>query len=592
MPEKPVPEGRAPAPAQPAAGEPPAEEAHWGREVVPGTAGGHPCLTYARRPGSLAELLSGTGRWAEREFLVQGERRLSYGAFTGAVARVAAYLRGLGVRPGQRVMLLGFNQIEWVVAFWAAQTLGAVAVLGNAWWSGAETAAALDQAAPVLVLASESRPGGAAPLAPAARVLGLDALRPLVDGGPAAPRPAAPDPVPVAEDDPALIMFSSGTTGTARGVVMSHRSVIANLQNLLVLTGRLPTELPPGHPGTVSLLSVPLFHLAGIQTSCTTMLTGGKLVFLSGRFDPAEVLALIERERVRVWGSVPTMVSRVLDHPGLTRRDTSSLRSVPMGGAAVSPELRQRVAASFPGVKSGAGSLYGLTEAGGVLAAGSGPDLDDRPGCVGRALPVVELRIAGPGPDGVGEIQARTPTATDGYLGDPAPLADPDGWISTGDLGRIEEPGWLYVTGRSKDIIIRGGENVACAHVERALLRHPDVLEAVAVGLPDADLGEEVGAVVVLRPGARAGLAELRRHAGTELARFEHPARWWLRRGPLPVNATGKILRREIRSDWLARGAGDLADLAGRAESAPGDTALQRTDRPGSPADAESSRRP
>jgi len=556
---EPVPAG--PVPAGPVAGESADEEARWGREVVPGTAGGHPCLTYARRPGSLAELLSGTGRWAEREFLVQGERRLSYGAFTGAVARVGAHLRGLGVRPGERIMLLGFNQIEWVVAFWAAQTLGAVAVLGNAWWSEAETAAALDQAAPVLVLASESRPGGAVPPAGTARVLGLDALRPLVDGGqPAALGPAALDPAPVAEDDPALIMFSSGTTGTARGVVMSHRSVIANLQNLLVLTGRLPTELPPGHPGTVSLLSVPLFHLAGIQTSCTTLL--------------------------------PTMVSRVLDHPDLTRRDTSSLRSVPMGGAAVSPELRQRVAASFPGVKSGAGSLYGLTEAGGVLAAGSGPDLDQRPGCVGRALPVVELRIAGPGPDGVGEIQARTPTATDGYLGDPVPLADPDGWISTGDLGRIEEPGWLYVTGRSKDIIIRGGENVACARVEQALLRHPDVLEAAAVGLPDADLGEEVGAVVVLRPGARARVAELRGHAGTELARFERPARWWLRRDPLPVNATGKILRREIRSAWLARGAGDLADLAGSAEPAPGDTALQRTDRPGSCADAEPSRRP
>jgi long-chain acyl-CoA synthetase len=574
------------------------DEPRWGREVVPGTAGGHPCLTYARRPGSMAELLSGAGRWAEREFLVQGERRLSYGAFTGAVARVAAHLRGLGLRPGERIMLLGFNQIEWVAAFWAAQTLGAVTVLGNAWWSEAETAAALDQAAPVLVLASQ--PASLESPACAARVLGLDTLRPLVDGGgPAGPEAAAaglaapdPDPVPVAEDDPALIMFSSGTTGTARGVVMSHRSVIANLQNLLVLTGRLPTELPPGHPGTVSLLSVPLFHLAGIQTSCTTLLTGGRLVFLSGRFDPAEVLALIENERVRVWGSVPTMVSRVLDYPGLTRRDTSSLRSVPMGGAAVSPELRQRVAASFPGVKSGAGSLYGLTEAGGVLAAGSGPDLDDRPGCVGRALPVVELRIARPGPDGVGEIQARTPTATDGYLGDPAPLADPDGWISTGDLGRIEEPGWLYVTGRSRDIIIRGGENVACAHVEQALLRHPDVLEAAVVGLPDADLGEEVGAVVVLRPGARAGVAELRRHAGTELGRFERPARWWLRRGPLPVNATGKILRREIRSGWLARGAGDLADLAGRAEPAPGNTALQRTDRPGSPADAEPSRRP
>jgi long-chain acyl-CoA synthetase len=252
------------------------------------------------------------------------------------------------------------------------------------------------------------------------------------------------------------------------------------------------------------------------------------------------------------------MVSRVLDHPDLSRRDTSSLRSVPMGGAAVSPELRQRVAASFPGVRSGAGSLYGLTEAGGVLAAGSGRDLDDRPGCVGRALPVVELRIAGAGPDGVGEIQARTPTQTDGYLGDPEPLAGPDGWISTGDLGRIEEPGWLYVTGRSKDIIIRGGENIACAHVERSLLRHPEVLEAAAVGLPDADLGEQVGAVVVLAPGAAADLAALRAHAGRELARFEQPARWWLRRDPLPVNATGKILRREIRAEWLARGGADL----------------------------------
>ena len=180
---------------------------------------------------------------------------------------------------------------------------------------------------------------------------------------------------------------------------------------------------------------MPLFHLAGIQTSCPALLTGGTVVFLSGRFDPAEVLPLIERERVRVWGSVPTMVSRVLDHPDLACRDVSSLRSVPMGGAAVSPELRQRVAASFPGVRAGAGSLYGLTEAGGVLAAGSGRDLDDRPGCVGRALPVVELRIAPAGPDGVGEIQARTPTQTDGYLGDPEPLADPDGWISTGDLG-------------------------------------------------------------------------------------------------------------------------------------------------------------
>jgi long-chain acyl-CoA synthetase len=336
--------------------------------------------------------------------------------------------------------------------------------------------------------------------------------------------------------------------------------VVANLQNLLVLTGRLPNELPAGHRGTVSMLSVPLFHLAGVQISCTTLLSGGSLIFLKGRFDAAEVLQLIERERVRVWGSIPTMVSRVLDHPDFAKWDTSTVTSIPMGGAAISPELRQRVAAAFTNVRGRVGSLYGLTEAGGVLAAGSGQDVRDRPGCVGRALPVVELRIQNPDAEGVGEIQARTPTVTDGYLGETGGIADADGWVSTGDLGRLEEPNWLYVTGRAKDIIIRGGENIASAHVERGLLAHPDVLEAAAVALPHPDLGEEVGAAIVLRPGAAADVEGVRAAAAQSLARFELPTRFWVRRTPLPTNAAGKVLRREIRDAWLARGAHDITE--------------------------------
>jgi long-chain acyl-CoA synthetase len=361
---------------------------------------------------------------------------------------------------------------------------------------------------------------------------------------------------PADEDAPALIMFSSGTTGAPKGVLMSHRAVVANIQNLLLLTGRLPDELPDAHPGTVSMLSVPLFHLAGIQVSCTTLLSGGSLVFLEGRYDPAEVLRLIEAERVRVWGSIPTMVTRVLDHPDLAVRDVSSVTSVPMGGSAVSPELRERVAAAFPGMRARnrVGSLYGLTEAGGVLAAGSGRDVAGRPGCVGRALPVVELRIADPDAEGVGEIQARTPTSTGGYLGEPGGIADADGWIPTGDRGRLDDEGWLYVTGRSKDIVIRGGENVACVHVEDVLLTHPDVLEAAVVALPHPDLGEDVGAAVVLRPGATVSPDELAAHARTRLARFEVPGAWWVRRDPLPLNASGKVLRREVRREWLDRG--------------------------------------
>ncbi|MEV7379575.1 class I adenylate-forming enzyme family protein [Streptomyces lydicus] len=524
-------------------------DSRWGREVSSTVVNGYPCRAYTPRPASVAELLLEARRWSEREFLVQGERRLTSEAHERAVARLAAHLRSQGIHTGTRVMLLSFNQIEWVVAFWALQSLGAVAVLGNAWWSEEEANAAVTLADPALVITN--RRLGSTP------TLSFDVLRSIVDSD----EPAELELAEVAEDDTALIMFSSGTTGAAKGVVMSHRSVVANLHNLLALTGRLPNELPPDHPGTVSMLSVPLFHLAGIQISCTTLLSGGSLIFLSGKFDPAEVLTLIEKERVRVWGSVPTMVSRVLDHPDFTKRDTSSVTSVPMGGSAISPELRQRVAASFAGVKSRVGSLYGLTEAGGVLAAGSGRDIQARPGCVGRALPVVELRIKDPDSDGIGEIQARTPTATSGYLGEAGGIADADGWIGTGDLGRIEEPNWLYVTGRSKDIIIRGGENIACGHVERALLTHPDVIEAAAVALPHSDLGEEVGIAVVVRAGTEPDIDGLRAYAGDRLARFEVPTRWWLTRTSLPTNPTGKILRREVRDTWVELGGENIVEV-------------------------------
>lgn len=514
----------------------------WGREVERANVAGHCCLVYSRRPRSVADLLLDARRWGDREYLVQGERRLGRVAFELAVARVAAGLRERGAGVGDQVLLLGFNSIEWLVAFWALQAIGAVPALGNAWWSDEEVQHAVGQANPVLAITDRE-------ISPKVNRLTIADVRALADGGDDQAQPRL-EPAPVAEDDLALTMFSSGTTGSAKGVLMSHRSVVANIQNLLLLTGRLPGELPADHPGTVSLLSVPLFHLAGIQVSLNTLLSGGRVVFLPGKFDPGEVLRLIEAERVRVWGSIPTMVSRVLDHPDFAAYDTSSVASVPMGGAAVSAELRARVSEQFTGVKTRVGSLYGLTEAGGVLAAGSGADISARPGAVGRALPVVELAIRQAGPDGTGEIIARTPTMTSGYLGDPEPIVDPDGWVPTGDLGRIDDDGWLYVTDRSKDIIIRGGENIAAVHVEQALLKHPDVLEAAVVGRPHPDLGEEVAAAVVLRPGAVAGPATLRAHAESQLGRYEVPSSWWIHPGPLPTNPSGKILRRVVRDEW------------------------------------------
>jgi long-chain acyl-CoA synthetase len=519
--------------------------ARWSREVVDGVVNGHPCRVYAQRPRSLGELVLDAQRWGERPFLVQGERRLSGDQHAQAVARVAQALRARGVQAGQRVMLLGYNHIEWLVSFWALQCCGATAVLGNAWWSDEETGHAIAQAQPALVI-TDRGPDRALP-ADTPR-LAFAELRPLVEAG----EPLALELAQVPEDAPALVLFSSGTTGQAKGVLMSHRGVIANIQNLLVLQGRLPTELPAEHPGTVSLMTMPLFHLAGIQVSFMTLLSGGKLVFTEGRFDPLQVLRLIEAEKVRAWGAVPTMVARVIHHEDFGRFDTGSVASIPMGGAAIPHELRAEIAAAFPKTAKRVGSMYGLTEAGGVLAAGSGAELEGRPNCVGKPLASVEVRIRQPDAQGVGEIVARTPTATLGYLGEADAVCDEEGWIASGDLGRFDEDGFLYVVGRSKDTIIRGGENIASQHVERCLRMHPAVLEAAVVPLPHADLGEEVGAAIVLREGVDASVEELEQHAKQHLARFEVPTRWWLRRDALPTNASGKVVKRELVADWPA----------------------------------------
>ena len=198
------------------------------------------------------------------------------------------------------------------------------------------------------------------------------------------------------EEQPAIVLFTSGTTGAPKAASLSHRSVIANQQNFLVATRRLPSELAPDHDGAIALVTVPLFHMGGIQSILATLLTGGKLVLHVGRFDAAIILRLIETERIQSWGGVPTMIGRVIDHPDLSLRDTSSLRSVTVSGTHVSPQLIDHVRQAFPTARRNAGTIYGMTEAGGTLTAATGKDLVSRPGTVGRPFPVVELKIEAP----------------------------------------------------------------------------------------------------------------------------------------------------------------------------------------------------
>jgi long-chain acyl-CoA synthetase len=520
----------------------------WGTEIGRRQDGAIPFLMYSPRRRHLVELLDDVARWPGRTLVVQGERRVSTEQFLGAVAELAEQLAADGIGPGDRVVLLAPNSPEWMVAFWAVVATGAIVVPGNGWWSAEEIAHAVALVGPELVICDDARRDR---LGTGFRRLAIEEVRTIVEG--ATPRTSPPAPLPGHEDEAAVIVFTAGTTGLPKGAVLPHRSIIANLPNMLATSKRLPHTLSPDVPGQVSLHTFPLFHIGGIQVMCFSMLTGGTMVFLEGRFESGKVLDLVERERINLWGAIPTMAIRILDDPSLAERDLSSLRSLSLGGSAVNAQLVQRLRASFPNLTRGVSANYGMTEAGGSVASAAAAVMTEHPGTSGSPLPVVELRIDRPDAEGAGEILVRSPGQMLGYWGEDedSPI-DHEGFLHTGDLGALRD-GLLWVVGRSKDVIIRGGENIAAAHVESVLLAHPSVAEVAAIALPHESWGEEVAATVVLRAGALTSASELAEFASARLAHFAVPTHWWLRSEPLPVNAAGKVDKRVLAGEWADR---------------------------------------
>ena len=518
----------------------------WGTEIVR-REDGIPFLVYEPRRTDAAELLDDVRHWGNRVHLVRGAERMTFAELLDLVPRTAAVLAEHGVGPGDRVMLLAFNSVEWIVAFWATLAAGAVVVLANPWWSEEEARHALRAVDVALVLAD---PRSARLLPAEVPVLEVSELAAQAREPGRAPLPR---PAPAGEDTPAIILFTSGTSGPPKGAVLPHRSVIALQHALLHVTRQLPHLLADDFPREVALQSGPLFHIGGVQALVRQLLLGGTLVFPAGKFDPTEVLDLMEAEGVHRWGGVPTMVSRVLNDPTIEGRDLSTVRAISLGGAPVLPELVARVKTRFPNVERGVSQVYGLSEGGGTLTAASGRDLAERPGTAGRALPIVELRIDRADEQGTGEVVARTPTVMLGYWGQPSDgVVDEDGWVHTGDVGHIDADGYLFITGRLKDLIIRGGENIAAPHVEDVLLKHPDVREVAVCGRPDPDLGEIVAAAVVVAPDSPVAVAELRAFAAEHLAYFEVPTSWWIRAEALPANDVGKVRKRDLLAAWPA----------------------------------------
>ncbi|HEY8153763.1 MAG TPA: class I adenylate-forming enzyme family protein [Myxococcota bacterium] len=545
-------------------------------EVAEAEVRGQKLKVFRRTPPSLRELFATARARGEAVFLVYEDERWS---FADTMVRVdalgAALVSRYGIQPGDRVAIAMRNYPEWVVAFAAITSIGAVSVSLNAWWTSEELDYALRDSGSRVVIADAERLARIAPL-PLAKQLGMIGVR----AGDALPAGAerwedvvvlgAPLPeATVLPEMDATILYTSGTTGHPKGAVSTHRAVLSALLAFAcraAINGVLGEGAPKDHPWPTSfVLVVPLFHVTGcvpVMLSCFA--AGCKLVMMY-KWDSARALELIEREHVTNFVGVPTQSWDLIECPDFKRRDTSSLVNVGGGGAPAPPELVRRVDRSFRVARPNIG--YGMTETNAYGPGNSGDDYLRKPTSCGRVVPIVELRVTDPegrvlGPGEVGEIWFRGPNLIRGYWGKPEATAETivDGWLRSGDIGRIDDEGFVYVQDRAKDMVLRAGENVYCAEVEAAIYEHPAVYEAAVFGVPHERLGEEVAVAIVLKPGASLEPEALRAFLGKHLAPFKIPTRFELRAEALPRNPAGKILKRSLRDELVAQGSAEVVD--------------------------------
>jgi acyl-CoA synthetase (AMP-forming)/AMP-acid ligase II len=512
---------------------------------------------FARRPRSLREIVERSVVHGDAEYLVFGDRRVTFAEHARAVASTAAALQArFDVGRGDRVAILAANCPEWLVTFWATVSLGAVAVGMNGWWAGDEIRYALADCEPAVLVADRKRlarldgPGPPCPV--------LEVERDLADLWRHDPTAALPT-VAIDEDDPAVILYTSGTTGRPKGAVHSHRNVLALVMVMQLSAERgalLAPEPPGGRPERMkSFITYPMFHVSGLHNSAVMALAqGNTVVYHVGRFDAGEALRTIERERCTAFSVVATTAWRVVNHPDVATRDLSSVIQMGGGAAPISGALQQRLREVFPNAAARLGIGYGLTESTSLATTAGAADLLANPDTVGRAIPTtqVEIRDADgrPLPAGEqGEIWVRSPLVMREYWRNPEATAEairPGRWLRTGDIGHMEGD-QLILASRRNDLILRGAENVYPAEIENCLEAHPGVREAVVVGVPHEELGQEVKAVVVPEDPGPGGVAvtagDLRAYVAERLAYFKVPSLWELRSEPLPRNATGKVLR-------------------------------------------------
>jgi len=528
---------------------------------------GNPCLTYKNAPPNVRTLWLATAAYGERDYLVYGDERMTYAQAHKAVNAIAGWLAGYGVAPGDRVGIAMRNYPEWILIYWACVAMGVAVVGVNAWWVTEEMAYAFADSAPKVMFCDAERLARIAERPAMAEGMTLVAVRaePAPGAVPWAEVVAHPGALPDVAIDPdadACIFYTSGTTGFPKGAQLTHRGCVHNLFSMMfsaqvqaLATARAtgvavdPTAPPPI---PVGLLTTPLFHVTANNCGTYALTAAGGKMVLMYRWDAGEALRLIEQEKVTAMSGVPVMAREVINHPNFDKHDISSLMSLAGGGAQVPPDLVGRIDEAVATARPGTG--YGMTETCGIITSVSADFYVDKPDSAGPVMPCFAYKCVDDAGEAVGEgdlgeLWVRGAQVIKGYLNRPEATAETitDGWLHTGDIARVDADGFLFIVDRKKDMVLRGGENIYCAEVEAAVYRHPAVAECSVFGVADQRLGEEVALAVVPRAGETLSPEGLRAHLAAIMARHKIPRYIWILHEPLPRNASGKFLKRELR---------------------------------------------